>query len=267
MSLKLVVHGAAGRMGREVIGATAGVPDFTIAAAVVRTASPVLGQDAGVLAGVGALGVTLTSDLASALAQGDVAIDVSVPAAAVEFARQAAAAGKPHVVATTGLSADQLATVREGASSAPVLIAANLSLGINVLARILPMIVRALGEGYDVELVEAHHRHKKDAPSGTAILLGDAVASALGQPLSELERYGRHGVAPRQPGEIGMHSIRAGGIAGEHSVLFVSEGEQVEVSHRAFSRRTFALGALRAAQFLSSQAPGLFTMQDVLSSG
>lgn len=251
-------------MGREVIGAAAATPDVTIAAAVVRAGSASVGVDAGVLAGVGSLGVSVSSDLDSALAAGDVAVDFSIPVAAVEFARRAAAAGTPAIVATTGLSAEQLATVREGSNRAPVLIAPNLSLGINVLAQVLPTIVNALGAEYDVELVEAHHRLKKDAPSGTAVLLLSAIASALNRPVSQVERYGRHGLAPREAGEIGVHSIRAGGIAGEHSVLLVSDGEQIEVSHRAFSRRTFALGALRAARFLAEQPPGLYSMQDVL---
>ncbi|MGH2458172.1 MAG: 4-hydroxy-tetrahydrodipicolinate reductase [Chloroflexota bacterium] len=262
--MKLIVHGAAGRMGREIVNAATTAPGFEIAAALGRTGSASLGADVGVLAGAGALGVVVSDDVAAGLAAGDVAIDVSQPAAAVRFARQASAAGKPVVVATTGLNAEQLASVREGAGQAPVLIAANLSLGINVLAQILPTIARALGAEYDVEVVEAHHRHKKDAPSGTAIRLLEAITAALGRSPGEVSRHGRSGLAPRQPGEIGVHSLRAGGIVGEHSVFFVSEGEQIEVAHRAFSRRTFALGGLRAAAFLADQRPGLYTMQDVL---
>ncbi len=251
-------------MGREIVNAAATTPGFEIGAALGRQSSPNLGADIGILAGVGALGVPVSDDVASALSRGEVAIDVSQPAASAAFARQAAAVGKPLVVATTGLSADQLASIREGAGKAPVLIAANLSLGINVIAEILPTIVRALGEAYDVELVEAHHRHKKDAPSGTALRLLEAITSALDGKPEEVARYGRSGLAPRRAGEIGVHSLRAGGIVGEHSVFFVSEGEQIEVSHRAFSRRTFALGGLRAAAFLAEQKPGLYTMRDLL---
>ncbi len=264
MPLKLIIHGAAGRMGREVVNAAASSPDFQIVGAVTRPGSPSLGLDAGVIAGVGPLGVPITDDLEAALKAGDVALDFSNPTAAVELATRAAAVGLPHVIGTTGLSPEQLGAIREGAARSPVLIAANLSPGINLLARILPEVARALGDEYDVELIEAHHRHKKDAPSGTAILLGDAVASALGRSLTEVERHGRHGISPRQPGEIGVHAIRGGGIAGEHTVLFIGEGEQVELSHQAFSRRTFALGALRAARFIAQQPPGLYTMQDVL---
>lgn len=265
MALKLIVHGAAGRMGREVINALAAASDLSLGAAIVRPGSPLVGTDAGLLAGLGPLGVSVTSDPDAGLAAGDVAVDFSAPDAAVSFARRAARAGRPLVVATTGLSADQLETVREGARRAPVLIAPNLSVGINVIAQLLPSLVRALGDEYDIEIVEAHHRHKKDAPSGTAVRLAEAIAEALGRPLAEIERNGRRGVAPRQPGELGVHAIRAGGIVGEHTVLFASEGEQVEITHRAFSRRTFALGALRAARFLASQPPGLYTMQDVLA--
>ncbi len=264
MTLDLIVNGATGRMGRQVIAAASASPAFRIAAAVVRPGSPSLGVDVGILAGVAALGVAATDDVRAALAAGDVAVDFSTPIAAVDFVEQAAVAGKPVVVATTGLNAEQLALIRACAERSPVLIAPNLSLGINVLVEILPAVVKALGSDYDVELIEAHHRNKKDAPSGTAIGLAEAIASALGKPLSELERHGRWGLAPRQPGEIGIHAVRAGGIVGEHSVLFVSDGEQVEISHRAFSRQTFALGALRAAQFLREQPAGLYSMRDVI---
>lgn len=266
MAIGLIVNGAAGRMGRQVIAAASVSPSFRIAAALVRPGSPSMGIDAGTLAGVEALGVVASANVAAALAAGDVAVDFSTPDVAVAFAQQAAVAGKPVVVATTGLSSVQLAALRSCAEQAPVLLAPNLSLGINVLAEILPAVVRALGADYDIELIEAHHRHKKDAPSGTAIRLAEAIASAVDKPWSELERHGRWGMAPRQPGEIGMHSVRAGGIVGEHSVLFVSDGEQIEINHRAFSRQTFALGALRAAQFLSTQPSGSYSMQDVIRS-
>jgi 4-hydroxy-tetrahydrodipicolinate reductase len=167
-------------------------------------------------------------------------------------------------VATTGFSADQLGTIRGEAARTAILVAANLSLGVNLLVQVLPTIARALGPDYDVEIVEAHHRHKKDAPSGTALRLAEAIVAALDRPLADVATYGREGIAPRRPGEIGLHAVRAGGIVGEHHVLFVSEGEQVEITHRSFSRETFARGALRAARFLAGKAPGWYTMQDVL---
>lgn len=263
--IKLIIHGAAGRMGRQIIAVAGGAQDLRVVAAVGRAGLPTLGQDSGVLAGGKANGVPVTADLDAALAGGGVVIDVSTPAATVELVRRAAGHGTPTVVATTGLSASDLAAIREASTSAPLLVAPNLSVGINLLVDVLPTIVRALGADYDIEVVEAHHRHKKDAPSGTAIRLAEAIAAELGRPLAELERDGRHGIAPREPGEIGMHAVRAGGIVGEHHVIFANEGEQIEVSHRAFSRETFARGALRAARFLAKQPPGLYTMQDVLS--
>jgi 4-hydroxy-tetrahydrodipicolinate reductase len=162
------------------------------------------------------------------------------------------------------LSAAQLAAVRDCGDRAAILVAPNLSLGINLLVEILPTIVQALGGDYDVEIVEAHHRHKKDAPSGTAIRLGEAIAAAVDRPLAQLERHGRSGISPRQPGEIGLHSLRLGGVAGEHHVIFANEGEEIQLTHRTFSRETFARGALRAARFLAGRPPGLYSMADVL---
>jgi 4-hydroxy-tetrahydrodipicolinate reductase len=264
VTIKLVVNGAAGRMGREVVGVAAASPDLAIVGGIVRAGSPLVGVDVGSQAGVGVLGVPLTSDADSALVGADVAIDVSVPASSVAFAARAAEFGIPTVVATTGLSTEQLAELDRLAEQVAILFAPNLSVGINVLVQLLPAFVRALGSDYDIEIVEAHHRRKKDAPSGTAILLAEAIAAALEQPLADLERFGRHGIAPRVPGEIGMHSLRMGGNPGEHHVFFASEGEEIEVSHRALSRTTFARGGIRAARFLAGKPPGMYTMQDVL---
>lgn len=262
MPLKLAVHGAAGRMGRQIIAVAAGAPDVEIAAALVRPGSPLAGLDAGTVAGTRALGVPLTSEASPRGA--DVVVDVSTPAGATEIARRAGEAGIPVVIATTGLSPEQLAAVREQAGRTAVLVAPNLSLGVNLLAEILPTIVRALGADYDVEIVEAHHHNKKDAPSGTALRLAEAVAAGRERPLADLAIYGREGIAPRKSGEIGIHAVRAGGIAGEHHVLLVSEGEQIEIVHRAFSRETFARGALRAARFLAGKPAGWYTMKDAL---
>jgi 4-hydroxy-tetrahydrodipicolinate reductase len=266
VTLKLVVNGAAGRLGRQVVAAAAGSADFVLAAAVVRANAPVAGRDAGELAGVGTLGVPLTTDLAAALAAGEVVVDVSVPEGSVVLVERAAALGRPVVVATTGHSERQLAAIAEAATRTAVLIAPNLSLGINLLVQLLPTIARALGPEYDVEIVEAHHRMKKDSPSGTALRLAEAVAEARGQGQAEVVRYGRQGLAPRQPGEIGLHSVRGGSIVGEHEVRFVSDGEELAVLHRTFSRDTYARGALRAAQFVAHQSPGRYTMQDLLAS-
>ena len=264
MMVKLVVNGAAGRMGREVIGVAAANPDFAIVGGVVRPGSPLLGVDVGTQAGVGSLDIALTSDGNAALAGANVAIDVSVPVSAVAFARLASERGVPAVVATTGLSKEQLAELDRLAERSAILFAPNLSVGINLLVQLLPSFVRALGDDYDIEVVESHHRRKKDAPSGTAILLAEAIASALDHPLEDLERFGRHGISPRVPGEIGMHSLRMGGNPGEHHVFFASEGEEIEVSHRALSRTTFARGGIRAARWLAGKPPGRYSMMDVL---
>jgi 4-hydroxy-tetrahydrodipicolinate reductase len=264
VTVRLVVNGAAGRMGRQVIGAAIADPQVQVIGAVVRPSSPLVDQDAGLIAGIDRLGVPLRADPIAALASSSVAVDVSVPSASVEFARIAASQGVPVVVATTGLSAAQRASVEALASESAVLVAPNLSLGINLIAELLPSIVQALGTDYDVEVVEAHHRHKKDAPSGTAVRLAEVIAAARERPLAELERHGRHGIAPRAPGEIGMHALRLGGLAGEHSVYFANEGEVIEIYHRAVSRETFARGAVRAARFLSGKPAGLYTMRDVL---
>lgn len=262
--IKLIVNGAAGRMGRQVIGVASAASDVSVVAAIVRPGSPSLGLDAGAVAGVRSLGVPLVDDIGPALDLGDVAVDVSVPAATVEFARQAAQHGRPTVIATTGLSKEQLAAVKECSARAAILVAANLSLGITLIARLLPAIVRALGAEYDAEIVEMHHHFKKDAPSGTAIRLAEAVAAGMDRPLADLEKFGRHGIDPRTPGQIGLHALRMGGNAGEHHVFFASEGEEIEIAHRALSRETFARGALRAARFLAAKPPGWYSMDDVL---
>jgi 4-hydroxy-tetrahydrodipicolinate reductase len=175
-----------------------------------------------------------------------------------------AKAGKRHVIGTTGLSAKQLQTVAEIAQSVPVLLSPNMSLGVNLLFKILPTISMALGDGYDIEVTETHHRFKQDAPSGTAIKLAEVIANALQRDFKKEARYGREGICPRTPTEIGMHALRAGGSAGEHHILFANEGEEITISHRALSRQTFALGAVRATKWLASQGPGLYSLLDVL---
>lgn len=262
--IKIAIVGAGGRMGREVAAAALRDPGLQIAGAVEAVGSPDVGQDVGTLGGQGEIGVRITADAEAAIALADVLVEFSSPAASVEHAQLAARLGKGHVLGTTGLDAAQMESIRQAAERVPVLLAPNMSLGVNLLLKVLPMVAQALGSGYDVEIVEAHHRHKKDAPSGTALALGQAMARALGRDWAEAAVYGRHGLAPRRPGEIGVHALRGGGNVGEHVVIFSNEGEQIEVAHRAFSRQTFALGALRAARFLVGRAPGLYTMLDVL---
>jgi 4-hydroxy-tetrahydrodipicolinate reductase len=172
--------------------------------------------------------------------------------------------GKPHVIGTTGLSEEQNAKLEEAARSVPIVLAPNMSVGVNLLREVVRDLSAKLGTGYDIEVVEAHHRNKKDAPSGTALLLARAAAEGRGQDLDEVAVYGREGVSPREEGEIGIHALRGGAVVGEHRLVFYSEGEEVEVTHRALSRRTFADGAMRAAKFAATVEPGLYSMHEVL---
>jgi 4-hydroxy-tetrahydrodipicolinate reductase len=196
----------------------------------------------------------------------DVLIDFTSPAATVAHARVCASAGRPIVSGVTGLADDQVVALREAARIIPLFYARNMSLGINAILAVLPVLVRAL-DGYDVEIVETHHRHKVDAPSGTALALAEAIAAALDADLGRQAVYGREGVAPRRPGDLGIHAVRAGGNAGEHTILLADEGEEVRIAHRALSRRTFALGALRAAAYLAAQPPGFYTMANLVAAG
>jgi 4-hydroxy-tetrahydrodipicolinate reductase len=223
-----------------------------------------MGQDIGALAGAQPIGVVVGGSLESVISLGDVVVEFSVPDATMSNLGLVAKAGKRHVIGTTGLSAKQLQTVAEIAQSVPVLLSPNMSLGVNLLFKILPTISMALGDGYDIEVTETHHRFKQDAPSGTAIKLAEVIANALQRDFKKEARYGREGICPRTPTEIGMHALRAGGSAGEHHILFANEGEEITISHRALSRQTFALGAVRATKWLASQGPGLYSLLDVL---
>jgi 4-hydroxy-tetrahydrodipicolinate reductase len=190
-------------------------------------------------------------------------IDFTTPESSVALARACASAGRALVCGTTGLSPGQLAELRASSANTPVFYARNMSIGIAALLASLPSLVQAL-IGFDVEIVEAHHRHKVDAPSGTAVAIAETVAGALRQPVDEHLVYGRHGIAPRTDNEIGMHSLRGGGNAGEHTVIFAAEGEEIRVSHRAYGRRTFALGSVQAARFLADKPAGFYTMENLL---
>ena len=252
MPTRLVVAGAAGRMGREIVAAAAGDPAVEVVAGTVRPGS-----------GRAVEGLKVFESPLEALRAADVLVDFTTSAATIANARAAAELGKAAVIGTTGLSEAQVDELRGLGARAPILYGRNMSVGVNTVLRVLPALVRAL-EGYDVEITEAHHRHKRDAPSGTALAIAEAVAATLGRPLGELAVYGREGIRPRQPGEIGIHALRGGGNAGEHTVLFADEGEQIQLVHRAYSRRTFALGALRAARWVAGQPPGFYGMPDVL---
>lgn len=266
---KILLMGAAGRMGQAItrILAADSIPGLEIVAAIDRTDSPLIGQDAGTATGVRALGVRISSDLAAALAvRPDVAVDFSFHAATAAAAPHIAAAGVPWVVGTTGLDEAEKAAIAKAAQNVPVVLAANMSLGINLLFALVEQAARALkGRGYDCEIVERHHRRKKDAPSGTALFLGEAAAQGYGWDLKETAVDGRSGLPGERPEkEIGFHAIRGGDIVGDHAVLFAADGECVELSHRATSRDTFALGALRAAAWIPGRPPALYGMGDVL---
>lgn len=263
-TLRLAVAGAGGRMGREILAAAHAAPDLTIAAGFARAGSPLVGVDLGALIGAGALGVRATAGDVPNLSDADVLIDFSRADATPAYAEAAAAAGIPFLTGTTGLTAPQRAAIEAAAARVPAIVAANTSVGLTALLRLLPQLVRALGAGYDLEIVETHHRHKADAPSGTALTIARALAAARDADLAEHARFGREGHAPRAAGEIGIHAVRAGGNPGEHRIILASDGEQIEVSHRAITRGTYAAGALRAARWLVGRAPGLYTMDEIL---
>jgi 4-hydroxy-tetrahydrodipicolinate reductase len=261
----LIVCGAAGRMGRTVIRLAHESGSMKVAGAVEDPASPEVGKDAGDLAGVGKIGVAVAADLAALLKGSVVIIEFSTPAATLEHVRLAAEKKFPIVIGTTGSDQKQLAEIKQLAQQTPVLLSANMSLGVNLLISLMGKVAKSLGEDYDVEIIEAHHRFKKDAPSGTALALGRAAAEGLGRNLDEVGINGRKGiVGERSKKEIAMLSVRAGDIVGDHTVIFGGIGERIEFVHRAHSRETFAQGALRAARWLANQKPGLYGMQDVL---
>jgi 4-hydroxy-tetrahydrodipicolinate reductase len=261
---RVAIVGAAGRMGRMLTATMLADPGIQVVGAIDRAEAPGVGQDIGTLAGRGAVGVTIGTSLADVVDSAQVVIEFSAPEASVEHAGFVASRGKAMVIGTTGLSEEHLARIRTAAATSPILVAPNMSLGVNVLLRLLPQITTALGEGYDIEIVESHHRGKKDAPSGTALKLGEVVAGALGKRLPDVAVHGRSGIQPRVSGEIGFHAIRAGANVGDHTVIYSNEGEQIEITHRAFSRETFALGAVTACKWIVGRGPGLYSMQDVV---
>jgi 4-hydroxy-tetrahydrodipicolinate reductase len=265
MALGVIVCGVGGRMGGAVVRALQQSAGFKLAAAIDRSGSPRLGKDAGEISGAGHLGVAVTDRIDSFLKLNTVIIDFTRPAASLGFVRAAAEKRVPIVIATTGFDERQLAEIKRLSRRTPALISANTSLGVNVLVSLLGKAAKMLGDDYDVEIVEAHHRFKKDAPSGTAWALGRSVAHALGRDLQEVAVNGRKGiVGERGKKEIALLSVRAGDIVGEHTVIFGGIGERLEFIHRAHSRDTFARGALRAAQWLAKKRPGIYGMQDVL---
>jgi 4-hydroxy-tetrahydrodipicolinate reductase len=261
--LKLAVNGAAGRMGRRIIGLVAESSRFQLVCALEQPEHPEIGTDAGKLAGAEKLGVNVTPHLSGGP---DVLIDFSAPKATLRRARECADAKIGLVIGTTGLSAEQEREIETDiARSIPVLKAPNMGLGVNLLFGLVQQVAAALGDDYDVEIIESHHRRKKDAPSGTAGELAKNVCEALGWDADEALTYGREGLTGERPTrQLCVHAVRGGDIVGEHTVLFAGEGERIELTHRASSRDLFARGSLRAARFVAEQPPGSYDMQDVL---
>jgi 4-hydroxy-tetrahydrodipicolinate reductase len=263
-ALRVVVAGASGRMGRMLVEAVLADDDLRLAGALDVAGSAALGEDAAAFAGRTS-GVTITADLAAGLADADVLVDFTRPAGTLAHLAACRARGVKMVIGTTGFDDAQKAQLASAAQSLAIVMSPNMSVGVNLVLKLLDTAARALREGYDIEIVEAHHRHKVDAPSGTALVMGETVAHALGRDLKACAVYGREGVSgERQPSTIGFATIRGGDIVGDHTVLFAGTGERIEISHRASSRATYAQGALRAARFLRDKARGLYDMHDVL---
>lgn len=252
-------------MGRAIIQAAAVNPDVTLAVALDRPGHPQLGQDAAALAGLPAAGVPLTDNLSAAMDHFDVLIDFSRPEGTLAALPQCAQHGKAAVVGTTGFTPEQKAQIAALAQRIPVCLSANFSIGVNVTLKLLELAARTLGDAYDVEIVEAHHKHKVDAPSGTALRMGEAVAAGLGRNLADCAVYERYGHTGARDGKtIGFATVRGGDVVGDHTVMFLGEGERVEICHKATSRMNFSGGAVRAAAWLRGRQPGLYEMKDVL---
>ena len=264
MSLRVVVAGSGGRMGRALIEAIAHAPDLRLHAALEQPGSPFVGRDAGELIG-SPNGVMVGADPVAGLVGADVLIDFTRPEGTIGHARICVAHGVNLVIGTTGFTPEQKAVLAAASERMAIVMAPNMSVGVTVSLKLLDMAARILGAEYDVEIVEAHHRHKVDAPSGTALRMGEVVAAALGRDLRADAVYVREGVTgERRPGSIGFATVRGGDIVGDHTVIFAGTGERIEITHRASSRATFAAGALRAARFLTDRPDGLYDMQDVL---
>jgi 4-hydroxy-tetrahydrodipicolinate reductase len=263
--MRLIVVGAAGRMGRTLVRIISETPGLTLAGAIEREGAAEIGRDAGDLAGVGTNGIAVTADALPVFAKADGVLDFTTPAATIAYAELAAQARIVHVIGTTGLSADDDAKIAAGARHAVIVKSGNMSLGVNLLAALVKQAARALDASFDIEVVEMHHRAKVDAPSGTALMLGRAAAEGRGIALDEHSVRARDGITgPRKRGDIGFATLRGGSVIGEHSIVFAGDGETVTLSHSASDRALFARGALKAALWGRDKKPGLYAMSDVL---
>jgi 4-hydroxy-tetrahydrodipicolinate reductase len=262
---RIAVVGASGRMGLCLIKAAALAKNAELTVAVSRSESLAIGRDAGELAGISVVGIKVVDDLASVVDQFDVLIDFTRPDASMAFIETCRQAGKKLVIGTTGYSDAQKALISDAAKDIAIVMAPNMSIGVNLSLKLLALAAKVMGDYTDIEVIEAHHRHKVDAPSGTALRMGEVIADALGRDLKDCAIYGREGnTGERDRKTIGFSTIRAGDIVGEHTVMFADDGERVEITHKATSRMTFANGAVRAAEWLTDKDNGLYDMQDVL---
>ena len=263
--MRIAVVGVSGRMGTVLCRAAVQADSATLAVAVTRPGNDSVGKDAGELVGIGALGVKVVDDLAAVVDQFDVLIDFTRPDASMAFIELCRQAGKKIVIGTTGYSDAQKTAIAEAAKDVAIVLAPNMSVGVNLALKLLALAAKVMGDYTDIEVIEAHHRHKVDAPSGTALRMGEVIADALGRDLKECAIYGREGITgERDRKTIGFSTIRAGDIVGDHTVMFADEGERLEITHKATSRMTFANGAVRAAIWLKDKPNGLYDMQDVL---
>ncbi len=263
--LNMIVSGASGRMGSRIITLSQDIEELKLVGALERSDSADLGKDIGEVIGLGTLGVKITDNINDISGKINLLIDFSSPSAAVKCLRSISGDPIPVVIGTTGFSKDETEYIKLYAQNTPCVFAPNMSVGVNLLLKVLSDIAKVTGDDYDVEIVEAHHRLKKDAPSGTAMKMAQVLAASLGRNLDDNAVYARHGlIGERSEKEIGIQTVRAGDIVGEHTVLFGGLGERIEITHKASSRDTFARGALKAAQWVHKQTPGLYDMQDVL---
>lgn len=263
--IRVAVAGVAGRMGKTLVQAIAEADHLSFTAGFEHGQHDQLGQDVGAVCGMNALNVTLSADPQAHLDEFDVVIDFTVPQATLALAQICADGGKSMVIGTTGFDEAQLQTLRGYAEQTAIFVSPNMSVGVNLSMRLIELAAQALGDDADVEVIEAHHKHKIDAPSGTAVRIGEVLAKALGRDLATDAVYGRQGITgARDPKTIGFSTIRGGDIVGEHTVMFASEGERLEITHRAHSRSNFAQGALRAVGLVAGAKPGWYDMQDLL---
>jgi len=263
--VKVAVAGARGRMGARIATLAHGTEGLELAGAFERAGHPDVGKDIGALLGLGELGIKVADSIEGVLDAADVVVDFTSPQSTIANVKAAVKKGKAMVVGTTGFSPEELAEFKNQAAMIPCVFAYNMSLGVNLLLKVVADVAKSLGEGYDIEIVEAHHRLKKDAPSGTALALGRSIATAMGWDLHEVATFSREGmIGERKHNEIGIQTVRAGDIVGEHTVMFGGMGERIEIAHKASSRDTFARGAIRAALWLRGKPIGIHDMQDVL---